>query len=210
MHRAFFISILAHILAFVSLFEFRPLPAYSPSVAKGRSLTVDFVRLKPPAVVGSNPQQNMSPIAAVAERHLEKRVLPAASGERQSFGMRTRVVGELEGLSLPPAATEKSLPSLPGELESEYRLSIARELRRAGSMSHAADELRWEGSVRLTISYWAGLHSPVVSLDRSSGYPELDEVALSSLNGAVARVRLPAGFGGGFNVPFVVEYRREH
>lgn len=208
MHRAFFISILAHILAFVSLFDFRPLPAYSPSVAKGRSLTVDFVRLKPPAVVGSNPQQNMSTIASVAERHLEKRVLPAARGERQSLGMRTQAVGELESLSLPPVATETGSVGLPAELESEYRLNIARELRRARSMSQVTDELRPEGSVRLIISYWAGLHLPVVSLDRSSGYSELDEMAMASLNSAVARVRLP-GTAGGFRVSFVVEYRRE-
>jgi len=195
-------------LAFVSLFEFRPLPAYSPSVAKGRSLTVDFVRIKPPVVVGSNPQQYMSNIASVAERHLEKRVLPASSGERQSFGMRAQAVGELDGPLFPPVATEKGLIGLPGELESEYRLNIARELRRARSISQVTDELRPEGSVRLIISYWAGLHLPVVSLDRSSGYSELDEMAMASLNSAVARVRLP-GTAGGFRVSFVVEYRRE-
>ncbi len=210
MHRAFFVSILAHVLAIVSLFEFRPLPAYSLPVPKGRPLTVDFVRLNSPAIVAPNPQHNMSTRASVTERHSERRVLSPSSGKRLSFGVQELAVGALDGLGIPPVATEKSLAGLPAELESEYRLNIARELRRARTVSQVTDELRREGRVRLIISYWAGLHMPVVSLDRSSGYPELDEMALSSLNSAVARVRLPGpAIGWGFSVPYVVEYCRE-
>jgi hypothetical protein len=210
MHRAFFISILAHVLAIVSLFEFRPLPAYSLPVSKGQSLTVDFVRLKAPAVVAPNPQHNMPTSASVTERHSERRVLSTSSGERRPFGAQALAVGELNGLGIPPVAIEKGLAGLPAELESEYRLNIARELRRARTVSQVKDELRHEGSVRLIISYWAGLHLPVVSLDQSSGYPGLDEMALSSLNSAVARVRLPGpAIGWGFRVPYVVEYCRE-
>ncbi len=102
------------------------------------------------------------------------------------------------------------MAGLPPGLESEYRLNIARELRRAGSMSQAPDVPGREGDVRLVISYWAGSHAPVVSLERSSGHAELDEMALAGLNAAVARVKLPGvAAAGGFRVPFVVEYRRE-
>lgn len=95
------------------------------------------------------------------------------------------------------------MPGLPAELESAYRLNIARELRRAGRLPQAWEALGRPGSVALVISYWDGLYAPVVSIARSSGHAELDEMVVTSLSAAVAGVQLPAA--ASFRMPYVVE-----
>lgn len=210
MRRALVISILAHVLAIAGLFEFRPLPACSACGATGPvPLTVDFARFRALEEVGSGGRPDSSTVPAVAERHSGRRALAASSGGRRSSGTAVQAVRQPE--PRPPSdATAEGMAGLPPGLESEYRLHIARELRRAGSMSQAPDVPGLEGDVRLVISYWAGSHAPVVSLERSSGHAELDEMALAGLNAAVARVKLPGmAATGGFRVPFLVEYRRE-
>lgn len=96
---------------------------------------------------------------------------------------------------------------LPAEIESAYRLDIARELRKDSFLSQQRAALGRTGSVRFVITYWAGLHAPQVSIDRPSAYPELDEMAATGLGAAVARVQPPGmATGGGFRMSFVVEY----
>lgn len=211
MRRALVISILAHVLAIAGLFEFRPLPACSACGATGPvPLTVDFARFRALEEVGSGGRPDSSTVPVVAERHSGRRASAASSGGRRSSGTPVQAVRQPELQSPPSLAAAEGMAGLPPGLESEYRLNVARELRRAGSMSQAPDVPGWEGDVRLVISYWAGSHAPVVSLERSSGHAELDEMALAGLNAAVARVKLPGmAATGGFRVPFLVEYRRE-
>lgn len=96
------------------------------------------------------------------------------------------------------------LAGLPPELESEYRLNIARELRRAGSVQQDQAVPMREGAVRFSILYWQGLSLPLVSLEQSSGDHDLDERAMNGLRAAVVRVPAP---GLSFRLLYVVEYR---
>lgn len=208
MRRALVISLVVHALVLVSMFEFRLLPVYSPSATKGRvPLRVDFATLKALEGVVAGHQRDTPTATLLAERHSGRRALSATTSERRSSDMPTPVARQHERSHLPSvAAPAESMIGLPAEVESAYRLSIARELRRIGLLSQHREASGPAGSVRLVISYWAGLYAPVVSVDRSSGHSELDEMALTGLNAAVAGVQLPGV--AGFRMPFVVEYRQ--
>lgn len=207
MRRALVISLVVHALVLVSIFEFRLLPVYSASATKGRvPLTVDFAALKTPEGVTAGHRRDTPTTTVLAERHSGRRVPSMASNERRPSDMPAQVAHQPERSLSPPLASAESMIGLPAEVESAYRLNIARELRRTGLLSQHREQSGQAGSVRLIISYWAGLYAPVVSVDHSSGHSELDEMALSNLKAAVARVQLP-GLAA-FRMAFVVEYRQ--
>lgn len=142
-----------------------------------------------------------------AERLSRRGALTVASNARRSSGALKQAALPLERSSVPAPAED--MAGLPVEVESAYRLDIARELRKDSFLSQQREALGRAGSVRFIISYWAGLHAPLVAIERPSAYPELDEMAATSLAAAVARAQPPEmATGGGFRMSFVVEYRQ--
>ena len=94
------------------------------------------------------------------------------------------------------------------EVESEYRLHLARALRQEQVSRAVARTHGWVGRVGMTIAQRNGLVVPEVVLARSSGYAELDRLALSDVRAVLGKVVLPAGVvGQAFRLSFVLDYR---
>lgn len=98
----------------------------------------------------------------------------------------------------------ESDPALPADVEREFRLLLARQLRQLGEpLPQGAT-----GTVRLSITHHGPAGSSVVTLMRSSGNAGLDAYALASLEVAMEHASLPqAAQGRRFRMPFVLEYR---
>ncbi|WP_434515312.1 hypothetical protein AB6Q56_00790 [Dechloromonas sp. ARDL1] len=202
MRRGIVISLVVHVLVLLGLSELRLLPAYTHSADKGRSvITVELAVLKALESAVSDRPGNAPRIAP--EAHSERRIFSTTASRQRPSGMRLQASHRVEPLTSPEL---QSVPGLPAEVEGAYRLNIARELRKAGKLSHEGGTFAQGASVRLVISYRAGLYAPVVSVERSSGHANLDEMAVASLREAVTRVQLPDA--DGFRMLFVMEFRQ--
>lgn len=211
MRRALVISVLVHTAVFFTVFEFRLLPSYDAPLSNGVGpLRVEFASVKASGNLAL-VQLHEVPTATVAmEREQRLGASSSTAVLRRPVGEPLHPVARMERRLSPEIDQAEGLNGLPMDVETEYRLSLAREVRRGSGLSdRQRRESGLEGIVRLVISYRAGLPKPVVSLDRSSGYSELDELAMSSLTAALARVQLPGTATGiGFRMRFVLEYRQ--
>lgn len=202
MRRALAISLLFHLLVLASLIDFRLLPPLSaPIVGATARLTVDLNSVQTQRGIVSEqggPLARITSSKAHANSAAEGKQ-PRTRGLEQSISLTKR-------LPLPPIPQDDVPNGLPTDIESEYRLNIARELRKAGYFSQRKDGDIPGGVARLLISHRAGLPVPVVSLDRSSGHSEFDAVALAGLNTALARAQLPGSATGlSFKMSFVLD-----
>lgn len=202
MRRAIVISLLFHLLVLARLYDFRLLPPYSaPFVGVAVRLTVDLNSV--PALQGIVVEQRGQSTTMAST----KADLHSAAGERKRTRGLEQSMYQIKPLPL-PAIPQDDLPGgLPADIESEYRLNIARELRKAGYFSQRNEGDFQSGVARLLISYRAGLPVPVVSLDSSSGHSEFDAAALAGLNAALERAQLPvSATGRSFKMSFVLDY----
>ena len=208
MRRALVISLLFHLLVLASLFELRLLPSYSAPFARGAvPLTVDFNSVQAQRGLAPNQHGQAAIITSVKAYAAASHAPSAATGARVHRRVLEKSVSRTEPPPLPGLPREDGLTGLPVDVESEYRLNIARELRHAGFFSQRRDGGYPVGVVRLLISYQAGLSMPVVSLDRSSGQSEFDAQAMAGLSMALTRVQLPAtAIGVSFKMSFVLDY----
>lgn len=102
----------------------------------------------------------------------------------------------------------ESSSRLPEDLEREYRIKLAREVRQGRYYPENIKAMGLEGIVRMSISHVFGAGVPKVSLDKSSGHPELDELALDSVKAALGRAGFPVTeLSSGFRLQFALEYR---
>lgn len=109
------------------------------------------------------------------------------------------------GAAILPEAQEPA-PASEGALE--YRLNVAREARKFKRYPSIARERGWEGVVVVAVSVTLASARPIVSLERSSGYDELDRQALEMMAKAVTQAPLPVGVQGRrFGISLPVEYR---
>lgn len=209
MLRAIVISLLIHLLLFVSLFSLPASPPGGLQNAGDRTLLVGF---KPTGEMGKKDagfSNAVMPIATLPARGLPARtnnlVSPAAAkghGEQPVEKERRE-----DGVPHPVEAAE-NLASLPADMEREYRMSLARAAREFPYYPAASMAKGQQGIVRMSISYWSRLGVPKVALEQSSGYGELDQEALKTVALALGKVPLPAGIQGiNFRMPYAVEYR---
>lgn len=77
----------------------------------------------------------------------------------------------------------------------EYRMGLAIEARRFKRYPPLARERGWEGTVEAAVS-GGGLAPPRVSLERSSGYPVLDEQTLDMVRRAASNTPVPEALRG--------------
>lgn len=106
----------------------------------------------------------------------------------------------------PMISAEESMLSTEGERE--YRLNLSREARKFKRYPLVAREHGWEGVVVVAVSIPLASGPPVASLERSSGYDELDRQALEMMQTAAKQAVLPLAMQGrrfGISVP--IEYR---
>jgi hypothetical protein len=203
MRRALAISLLFHLLVWASLIDFRLLPPLSaPFVGAAARLTVDLNSVQAQRGIVS---EQRGPLARMTSSKAHAH--SAAVGERPRTGGLEHSISLTKRLPLPPIPQDDVPNGLPADIESEYRLNIARELRKTGYFSQRKDGNFPGGVAHLSISYRAGLTMPVVSLDRSSGHSEFDAVALAGLSAALARAQLPGSATGlSFKMSFVLDY----
>lgn len=98
--------------------------------------------------------------------------------------------------------------ALSAEGEREYRLNLSREARKFKRYPLAAREQGWEGVVVVAVSIPLVSSPPVVSLERSSGYDELDRQALEMMQTAARQAVLPLAMQGRrFGISLPIEYR---
>jgi TonB family protein len=209
MRRAIVISVLFHLLVVVSLLELPVWPMGSQRAARGSSpLVIDFrfgeaIGQRTAAVRNRLPVDDVPPVSAPARMTKPlspvalKRPVGKSAGGEPSEGQLSASVDVADNLA-----------PLAADLEREYRINLAREVRR--SQYYPAEILakRQEGLVRMSIAYWGQAGRPSVSLEQSSGFRELDQEALKAVALAISRVPLPAGVQGiSFRMPYVLEYR---
>lgn len=203
MRRSLAISLLFHLLVLASLIDFRLLPPHSaPFAGVAGRLTVDLNSAQAQRGIVSG-QEGASARTTGSKAH----AYSVAAGERPRTRGLEQGISQTKRLPLPPITQDDVPNGLPADIESEYRLNIARELRMAGYFSQRKDGDIPGGVARLLISYRAGLPVPVVSLDRSSGHPDFDAAALAGLSTALARAQLPGSATGlSFKMSFVIDH----
>ncbi len=106
-----------------------------------------------------------------------------------------------------PASTEATA-GLPEDVERQYRIELARAMRKRGNFPINPSLPGVEGMVMLEVSRRAGAVRPTLSLAKSSGYREWDTHALDSLAAALEEVVPPKSVPNvGFRMLVVLEYR---
>lgn len=212
MRRAFVISLLVHLFV-VSLFQGRlDLPVRSPIVGDQHLSAV--LRPSPPeAAIGrqvatERPHPGVERGAHVLgseARAFGTNVLRIKSSSQDSRRSESRQSPVDEQSVANKAEADQALSP---EVESEYRLHLARALRQEQVSRTVARAHGWDGRVGMTIAQRNGLVVPEVVLARSSGYAELDRLALSDVRAVLGKVVLPAGVvGQAFRLSFVLDYR---
>lgn len=89
----------------------------------------------------------------------------------------------------------------------QYRLALAREAKRYKRYPSVARERGWEGLVSILVSVPLAGATPVVSVDKSSGYELLDNQALEMIGLAARSAPLPEVLrGGAFSLNLPVRY----
>lgn len=78
----------------------------------------------------------------------------------------------------------------------QYKLAVATQAGRFKRYPALARERGWEGAVEVSISLSDEMPWPVVELEKSSGFPALDEQALEMIGRASRSAPIPAGLRG--------------
>lgn len=104
--------------------------------------------------------------------------------------------------------TAEPVAGLPEDVEREYRIELARAMRKRGDFPMNSNRPGVEGAVKLEVSRRAGAARPSLSLAKSSGHRELDAHALDSVAAALIDVVPPiAARDVSFRMSVVLEYR---
>lgn len=97
---------------------------------------------------------------------------------------------------------------MPEDAEREYRIGLARAMRKYTNNLEGQSRPAIEGMVMLEVSRRVGAALPSLSLVKSSGSRELDARARDAVAAALAEVALPmVARDVSFRMSFVVEYR---
>ena len=206
MYRALVISLALHVAVLLSPLFSDSLEAPSSSGdhgVLGATLRNPIAAIGIPVDVVDGARLQQGGAVSLSEKPMRTRTKPAASmpivaadGPPLNYG--------LNGKPVLPA--EASLVSAEGE--KEYRLNLSREARKFKNYPLLAREHGWEGVVVIAVAVSLVSSSPVVSLERSSGYDALDRQALEMMQAAAKQAVLPAGMQGRrFGISLPVEYR---
>ena len=205
MRRAFVISLLVHLLAFGLLLEGPKLPPDLKGIASVRSPL--SITLRSPA---SSPVSVVSPSADV-EPASEGRTV-RAWGDKKRTEARSSIRHAYAPASKEPTAerpeSTEAVSGLTEEVERQYRIELARAMRKRGNFPINPSLPGVEGMVMLEVSRRAGAVRPTLSLAKSSGHREWDTHALYSLTAALEEVVPPRiAPNAGFRMLVVLEYR---
>lgn len=206
MRRAFVISLFVHLLAFGLLLEGPGLPPDLKSAATVRSPA--NITLRP---LASSPTSSVSP-SAVVEPASDRRPAARARDDKERSAATSSVRHPYVPASKESIAerlgTAEPVAGLPEDVEREYRIELARAMRKRGDFPMNSNRPGVEGAVKLEVSRRAGAARPSLSLAKSSGHRELDAHALDSVAAALIDVVPPiAARDVSFRMSVVLEYR---
>lgn len=206
MRRAFLMSVIIHMLALSMLFDFPGFESTARPKARGRVFaTLDRADggsvgngARIPEHVDNRRGRSVQEGNAASMAGAGK----VSAVEPGEHGQAPRVA--LDELPLDPLNDH----GLPEDLQRDYRIKLARELRQSKPYPQAIKDRGMQGVVWVSILQTVGSNRPTISLVKSSGYQELDNLAMDSLDTAIGRVSSPAeGRGFGFRMSFALEYR---
>ena len=212
MRRAFVISLLIHLFVATLFLGRLDLPPAS-LIAGDKHLSAVLRPMSPEALIGRQVAAEKPHPAVERGKHVlasevpvsRANVLRIKSSSQDSRRPESRQSPVDEQSVANKAEVDQALSP---EVESEYRLHLARALRQEQVSRALARTHGWVGSVGMTIAQRNGLVVPEVVLARSSGYAELDRLALSDVRAVLGKVVLPAGMvGQSFRLSFVLDYR---
>lgn len=208
MVRALLISIALHLMILLS--------PIIPAGAVGQS---SFINV---SLIGAKLQRHSGIASALGERDTGVRQQASRYIQREGE-MGRRRSEKRAGTAIPTAATPRAMSpddrfassAIPvdahaaqAEAVQEYRLNVSREARKFKRYPQIARDQGWEGVVVVAVSMTLPSVPPVVSLERSSGYDELDHQALEMMAAAVRQAILPEGMRGRrFGISLPIEYR---
>lgn len=208
MRRALVISLLIHVVLLSALLPKAPV-SFGPIAVPGKPGMLE-IALRPTGVRAVRPsdvQPASDPVPSTMSVGQSKAMVPLP-GVRPKSPARI-VDASPQKTSHASIAHDVSdhLPPIPSDAEAEYRLSLGREIRKYRVGTGVLREPNQTGTVVMMVSFWIGTPRPVVTLQRSSGQSQLDQMAVDALRMAIDRVSMPnTGARGGFRMPFVIEY----
>ena len=171
MRRAFVISLFAHLLAFSLLIE---VPGVRPDMKGGvtgqSSVNVRIQSLMPLPADGPRTPALVKPVSdgrLAAPKVTEKPANLTPRSSRSSVPVSTTVLPEAQ-------AEAEKVQGLPEDAEREYRIGLARAMRKRGNFPINPSLPGVEGMVMLEVSRRAGAVRPTLSLAKSSGHREWD------------------------------------
>lgn len=205
MRRAFVISLILHLLAFGLLLEGLGPPPDLKGVATVRSPANITLRS-----LASSPVSSVSPPADV-EPASERRPV-RAWGDKKRTEARSSIRHPYAPASKDPIVerpeSTEAAAGLPEDVERQYRIELARAMRKRGDFPTNPSPPGVEGMVVLEVYRRTGAVRPTLSLAKSSGHRELDAHALDSVAAAVEEVVPPRTTPNvGFRMLVVLEYR---
>lgn len=204
--RAILASLFLHLFVFLGLQQFRvSLVASSPKVLRAE------LRPAVPAPVTLLPApRHLQPLASAAKRpsvvarqSTAAEISPAPQVRRAAALSELQLPAEsnrmptVQFLPAPPATTQDAavVPSTPvdGEDLSRYRLDVARQAKRFKRYPLLARERGWAGRSEVVLSLGPNSALPDVTLEKTSGYPLLDEQAVETILRASRAAKVPPG-----------------
>ncbi|MFC5303362.1 TonB family protein [Azospira restricta] len=219
---AFLVSLVAHLLALFGWGWPRPAPPAAPvalqAVVTARPATLPAASSvpaasaahRPPAAARPRPVALPVPTPASAPTPAPT-VAPAAAATPAAAD--AVPAAPLPGTAATvPAAVAVPAPAAGVSADGlrQYRIDLAVAARRFRVYPALARSRGWEGVAEVGVTVAAGVPSPSVRLQRSSGHALLDEQALQMLARAVERTPLPDSLRGqSFVVPLPVRFSLE-
>lgn len=205
MRRAFVISLFAHLLAFSLLIEVAGVRPDMKGGGTGQSsVNVRIQPLMPLPADGPRTPALVKPVSdgrLAAPKVTEKPANLTPRSSRSSVPVSTKVLPEAQ-------AEAEKVQGLPEDAEREYRIGLARAMRKYTNNLEGQSRPAIEGMVMLEVSRRVGAALPSLSLVKSSGSRELDARARDAVAAALAEVALPmVARDVSFRMSFVVEYR---
>lgn len=206
MRRAFVISLLVHVLLFGLLSDWRPFNVGVAVKNVDQGQIKATIRLAEPR--GQYRQDDRLAILGLRRNRPQLVQQPSASHSVSILKSVPRQDASSRRMS-PEQPTEKDVViegNLPPDVESEYRLAIARELRKAGGLVGVLGRNGLAGVVLIEITHVRGGSVPSVSVAHASSDQDLDRLVLKSVGAVLGKMTMPATATGlNFRLSLVVE-----
>lgn len=188
MRHAFFWSFAAHL--FLLWLVVNELTKEADSASAGLAVTIAARPGKPPSAV---PASTAAPPKVVPSPMLSKdKAAPQIQKPAVAEAMATSTPIATMGI----ASTTPNTAALDADGLRRYRFALVREMRRSWVYPPQALLQKWEGTTEIRIELFAGGRFAAARIEKSSGYPVLDNAALKIISDAATAAPVPTSLLG--------------